>query len=391
MNYEIVKLSPLGIHEPHMIERGAMRDMWLYGALWDLDYEFIASEFAEQLALAPPDSELVFSIDSPGGMCTGLDESCHDIAKLRGSRPDVKIIVFTQGDLCSAAYQLACALTSGERDEIVATAGACVGSIGVMIRLVEVDPETAMPGVKYTYITSAAFKAEGFPGKPYSDETLAQMQAEVQRQADVFYEYVAAARGLSVEQIAALQAACFYGDEALRVGLVDRLVASKSELQAPEVMEPDNTMDIETTDTDPVAPEPEQAAAQPVLAKAADQVAQLTARLQRAETAILLAARPDLSAETRAAFADLPAAQVEAVLRTLPAAKPEPKVTEVKSAPMGAVEPVMSTSDSYRGCEVEALPELHQRRFNAFRAPKPSAEVASRIHYDTTKGVVTIR
>ena len=73
----------------------------------------------------PEISGILFRVDSPGGLITGVEELASTIAAARGRKP---IVAYAYGNAASAAYWIASAA-----DQIVAGPTTMLGSIGVAV------------------------------------------------------------------------------------------------------------------------------------------------------------------------------------------------------------------------------------------------------------------
>ena len=156
---------------------------------------------------------VVFLFDSPGGEVSGAFDLADRIASF--PKP-TKAIAADMA--CSAAYLLACSC-----DELHATQTADLGSIGVIMRHLDMSRADEKDGLRYTAIYSGARKNDGDPHAPLSEEALARFQADVDSLARLFAEKVAARRPLNVEQVLAFQAGTFIGTAAVEAGLADSI------------------------------------------------------------------------------------------------------------------------------------------------------------------------
>jgi hypothetical protein len=86
-------------------------------------------------------------------------------------------------------------------------------------------------GVKVTLITAGAHKADGNPFEALPDDVRAEIQADIDVAYSRFVAHVATARGLSEDAVRATEARIYRGEEAVKVGLVDK-VMSWSDSQA---------------------------------------------------------------------------------------------------------------------------------------------------------------
>jgi signal peptide peptidase SppA len=187
---------------------------WMFGGD---GYDAIVDRCRSALA-NPKTSALVLKIDSPGGEVAGCFDAVRTIRAL-GERAGVPIVAYADELAASAAYALACAA-----EAIVLPDSGCVGSIGVITTVIDQTAALEQRGLKVHVIASGARKADGHGAIPLGDEARAAIQGEIDYLArDVFAPEVAQARGLSVEQVMGLEAACFLGPQAVDAGLADRV------------------------------------------------------------------------------------------------------------------------------------------------------------------------
>lgn len=179
-------------------------------------YDDIREAFA--CALDSDASAVLLRIDSPGGECAGLFECVRDMrtmAEASGKR----VVAYVDEAAYSAAYALATVA-----EEIVLPESGGVGSIGVIATLCDRVGLNEQMGINVAVIAAGARKADGHPDVPISDGALEATAHNVERLATMFYEAVAEARPLSVDELAGLEAGVFHGDEALEAGLADRIM-----------------------------------------------------------------------------------------------------------------------------------------------------------------------
>ncbi len=154
------------------------------------------------LATAMDDSSvkgIILDIDSPGGSTHGCFELANQIFYSRGKG---KPIYAAANDCaCSAAYAIAAAC-----DKVYVTMTGAVGSIGVYCVHCDQSAADEKAGLSYEYIKFGAKKAEGNPHTALSKSARADLQAEINRQGDIFVSAVAKYRGLSTEAVAGTEA-----------------------------------------------------------------------------------------------------------------------------------------------------------------------------------------
>ena len=162
------------IRKPDLIAR------LLFGAT-DTD-EAIA---AVREAQTRPDVQAVMlDFDSPGGSVSGTPELAQAIADLSDSK---YTYAFTGGQLCSAAYWAA-----SQSDAIYATPSARIGSIGVLMPVVDRSESLRNDGIKVEVFAAGKFKSAGTPGVPLTDDQRALIQSDVEEIAADFHAAVLA-------------------------------------------------------------------------------------------------------------------------------------------------------------------------------------------------------
>lgn len=169
-------------------------------------------------------SGIVLDIDSPGGTVNGLFELGDEIKTASESKP---IVAHTSGQMCSAAYYLACACSA-----ISASQSASVGSVGVIMQVLDETKAFEMEGLKIETFRSDPMKAVGARGTSLSDDQRKYLQAMVDESASVFKEHVRHNR--RIVEDTALDGRVFTADTAKRLGMVD--VIAKSALDASRLI-----------------------------------------------------------------------------------------------------------------------------------------------------------
>ncbi|HEV7278400.1 MAG TPA: S49 family peptidase [Devosiaceae bacterium] len=171
-------------------------------------------------------------LNSPGGLVDGCFDLCDELRAGNGANGGKPFWVHARM-ACSAAYAIAsCA------DRILAPAEGDVGSIGVVIVHTDISGWLAETGIKVEAIQSAPGKTDGAMWKPLSEEARAHLQGVVDQVARRFTGAVEAGRGLSAEQIVALEARWFLAehDDAARsglaLGLVDEIATERAAFAA---------------------------------------------------------------------------------------------------------------------------------------------------------------
>ena len=173
---------------------------------------------------------LCLRIDSPGGDFSGSLETAECIRRL-ASEKGKKVVAFTDTKALSAGYALAMAAS-----EVVVTPSAFVGSIGVWAPLIDETAADKARGVTIRIVPSGSKKAARNPHMGITDETVTDLQVEVNAMAAMFYQAVASARSKDVGYIESLEGGEVFGEEAVAAGLADRVVLSWDEFVAPKAV-----------------------------------------------------------------------------------------------------------------------------------------------------------
>ena len=147
---------------------------WLFGAV---DIEDITE--AVNVVAQRPDVQAVFlDIDSPGGSVSGTPELAQAVADLCKAK---YTYAFSGGQMCSAAYWVA-----SQCDAIYATPSARVGSIGVILPVVDSTEAYKQAGLSVEVFAAGKFKSAGMPGVPLTDDQRAWLQSDVEEIASDF-------------------------------------------------------------------------------------------------------------------------------------------------------------------------------------------------------------
>ena len=168
---------------------------------------------------------ILFNVSSPGGTARGVKELADEIAKVSAIKP---CAAYVDGLCASAAYWLASAT-----GRIYAGPSSEVGSIGVIMRHVDMSGANEECGFKFTYITAGSYKALGNPDNPLTDRDLAVLQARVNAIYEMFYSDVATHMRLDPEKrLAWADGRDFLAGEAASLGLVTEIVSGRDEVIA---------------------------------------------------------------------------------------------------------------------------------------------------------------
>lgn len=164
-------------------------------------------------------NRIVLDIDSGGGYVTGVYQCSEAISN--SLKP---ISTFVSGSMCSGAYWLGCSA-----EEVVASKYAEVGSIGVYVEHFDYSRQLENEGVLVNLFKVGKWKGAFSPYRPLSEEEKAKLQSEIDEIAEQFFTHVAENRNLSKKEVAKLEADVFSAEDAIKLGLIDRINNVKTE------------------------------------------------------------------------------------------------------------------------------------------------------------------
>lgn len=182
-------------------------------------YESIKEDF--EALLEEGAKTVAFIVESGGGEAYGMMDTGNYLRRLADEN-DVKIVSYIDGLSASAAYGL-----TAISDEIISNKSSEIGSIGVLIRLMNDSKALEKEGYERTFITAGdekiPFAADGSFRKEFIDD----LQYKVDTLYQEFVEYVAEHRNISIEAVRNTQAKTFLAGDAVRLGLADKLMTQE--------------------------------------------------------------------------------------------------------------------------------------------------------------------
>lgn len=187
---------------------------------WFLSYFFDATSYEELVAdtktmLEAGAHTIIQYNDSGGGQAYGVFQSANqvkDMVKEAGA----KMITYSDGITASAAYAWA-----SISDEIIANPDSEVGSVGVVIRLMDVSKYLEKEGLKPIYITAGEGKVPYDKDGSYKKEFLQDLQSKVDATYSKFKNHITSNRPITDEQLTSYGAAVFNAQDAQGKGYID--------------------------------------------------------------------------------------------------------------------------------------------------------------------------
>lgn len=170
------------------------------------DFTYLVEGGAKTIALM---------IDSPGGEAHGLFPTAQymrDLADANG----VKILAFADGMSASAGYGL-----TSIADEIIVSPGSEVGSIGVVVRLMNDSKALEKEGYERSFVYAGSSKVPYAEDGSFRPDFINDIQSKVDSLYVEFVEFVATQRDLSTDSVKSTEARTFLPKEAMALGLID--------------------------------------------------------------------------------------------------------------------------------------------------------------------------
>lgn len=191
-------------------------------------YEYVTSQVNQSISAG--NTKLTFYIDSPGGEVSGLFGLAAFIASLP-TKYGIETVAVTDGMATSAAYVIAAACQT-----IYATSSAIIGSVGVIMTLINVTEADKKAGVEYTILRSKEDKALINPHEPFASRAIEDAVSMLNVLDNIMNSAVTSYRPkLSLETIMKLSGNTVLAEEALSLGLIDGIVTSFQEVMTTEV------------------------------------------------------------------------------------------------------------------------------------------------------------
>ena len=164
---------------------------------------------------------IVMEVTSGGGEASHVFQAAEDIRAVCDEN-NIKLIGYADTLAASAAYALISVC-----DEVVANPSASLGSIGCVVALLDVSERMRMEGYKRIFITSGESKVPFAEDGSFKKEFLDDIQADVNRLNSEFAAHVSKYTGLEMETIMGFQAKVFNAQEAVELGLANKIMTNK--------------------------------------------------------------------------------------------------------------------------------------------------------------------
>lgn len=159
---------------------------------------------------------VVLRVDSPGGIVAPSQEIYSEVKKFAAKK---KIIVSMGSLAASGGYYISAPATM-----IYANPGTITASIGVILKLSNIESLMDKIGIKSYTLKTGKYKDSGSPLRKFSAEDRAMLQSVIDNTHQQFIRAVAEGRRLPVDEVRAVaDGRILSGEQALTRKLVDRL------------------------------------------------------------------------------------------------------------------------------------------------------------------------
>ena len=159
---------------------------------------------------------VVLRVDSPGGIVAPSQEIFEEVRKFAAKK---KIIVSMGSLAASGGYYISAPATM-----IYANPGTITASIGVILKLSNIEALMDKIGIKSYTLKTGKYKDSGSPLREFSPEDRAMLQSVIDNTHEQFIRAVAEGRKLPIEEVRKIaDGRILSGEQAKGLKLVDRL------------------------------------------------------------------------------------------------------------------------------------------------------------------------
>lgn len=178
-----------------------------------------SNEVIKQLHYARDENNIkavVLRVDTPGGVVGPTQEIYEEITKLKKVKP----VVVSMGSVAaSGGYYIA-----APANIIFANPGTITGSIGVLMKLANLQTLLDKVGVKSFVLKSGEFKDTGSPVRPITSQDKIILQGIIESMYKQFVVAVSEGRNIPIKKVQELaDGRIFTGEQAKQLKLVDKL------------------------------------------------------------------------------------------------------------------------------------------------------------------------
>lgn len=179
-------------------------------------YQGLKKQFEIQVAQGI--KSCVLMISSVGGEAFAAWSTASYVKKI-AKQNNVKLTTYINGSASSAAYVWAVVA-----DEIVSHPMGSAGSIGVLVQLYNDSKHLEKIGVSRSFVYAGGNKIPFDKDGGFTDKFIADLQKSVNNTYDKFVNHVVENRNMSRQQVIDTNASVFDADEAIQLGLIDKIM-----------------------------------------------------------------------------------------------------------------------------------------------------------------------
>lgn len=201
-------------------------------------YENIQGQ-AEYLIKEEKVKEIILELNSGGGQAYGCFETAQAVKEL-AKENNVKITSYVDGVAYSGGYAWA-----SIADELIVNPLGRVGSIGVVLPLINTSERDKKEGIKRIYVTSGKSKVPYDAEGNYTKEFLEDAEKNSKLIYDEFVSHVAENRGIDKESVINTEAKTFSAKDALSLNLIDSIMTKAQFYQHINSMYGENIMTLQ--------------------------------------------------------------------------------------------------------------------------------------------------
>lgn len=187
---------------------------WWYGEAGVTSYEELSDDI-DTLLEAGAHTIIQYN-NSGGGQAYNVFETANSIRKKLDDKEAV-MITYSDGITASASFALA-----SVSDEIVAHPDSDVGSVGVVVSLLDTSEYMKNLGIKREFITAGKGKVPYDKDGKFTKEFLDDIQTSVNETYDKFTSHISANRPITQEKLVEVGAKVFSSKEAKDIGYIDK-------------------------------------------------------------------------------------------------------------------------------------------------------------------------
>lgn len=197
---------------------------FLKGDIKASDSDHLREEITTVLGVASAQDEIVIRIESPGGLVHGYGFAAAQLLRIRDAQ--INLTVCVDKVAASGGYLMACTA-----NKILAAPFALVGSIGVVAQVPNFNKLLKKYDVDYKEYTAGDYKRTVSVFGEITEKGEAKFKEQLETTHDLFKNFVTQNRPqLDITKVATGE--FWYGEDALKLGLVDEIKTSDAYLAA---------------------------------------------------------------------------------------------------------------------------------------------------------------